>query len=237
MADKLKIVVDEIRTSINQTSDDKKVSRAQVAFWVIAVGNNLLGKHISKRDSGAYLNVYTVPVKVSKETILPNIIKGRKYIELPFDIFDFDLDGGIDYMSFFDPDEGCEPEYKIKTIQRTTPKHFQWLMLREETRPSPSNSYFWRASNIIPIVGIESVPIDYVEIGIYQTISSLEDIDINQDFNFPGELLEQLKRQVTELARYSFLFPGPDNSNDGVDGGGNANVPKIVSVNQSKSQE
>jgi len=139
-------------------------------------------------------------------------------------------------MSFYDPDEKCDPDYKIKTIQRTSPKEVQWLMLHEKTKPSPKNSYFWRSGDIFPIVGIETVPISEIEIGIYQTISSLQDIDLDEVFQFPQELLPQLKREVTDLARYSFLFPG-DQKNDGADKPeANPNIPKIVSVNQQEQQ-
>ena len=233
MADKLSVIVDEIRTTIKQTFDDKVVSRAQVAYWVIIVGNQLLGKHISKRTSGAFLNTYIVPVITATETNLPNIIKGRKYIELPAAIFDFDKDRGIEYMAYYNPDENCKPEYSIKTIDRIGPMELQWTRLNKRTAPSPDSCYFWRAGNIFPIVGIESVPVKEIEVGIYQTISPLEKIDINAPFPFPQELMDTLKRQVTDLARYSFLFK-ESGINDGSDENKNqiTNTPKITSVNQ-----
>lgn len=234
MADKLSIIVDEIRTTIKQTFDDKVVSRAQVAYWVIIVGNQLLGKHISKRDSGAFLNVYTVPLITATETQLPNIIKGRKYIELPAAIFDFDKDNGVEYMAYYNPDKNCKPDYSIKTINRMTPSTIQWTRLNKYTTPNADSSYFWRAGNIFPIVGLEAVPVKEIEVGIYQTISPLEKIDINAPFPFPQELIDTLKRQVTDLARYSFLFKG-DKNNDGSDEASDPTtkaIPKIASVNQ-----
>ena len=234
MADKLSVIVDEIRTTIKQTFDDKVVSRAQVAYWTIIVANQLLGQHNAKRSSGAFLSVYVVPVITSDKNILPNIIKGRKYIELPSAIFDYDQDGGVEYMAYYNPDENCKPEYRIKTIQRTSPSTPQWLELVKPTRPSPDNPYFWRAGDIFPIIGIESVPVKEVEIGIYQTIDPLEKIDINKPFPFPQELMNQLKRQVTDLARFSFLFPA-DRENTGSDEASSQQgkaIPKIVSVNE-----
>ena len=232
MAEKLRIVVDEIRTTIKQTFDDKIVSRAQIAYWVISVGNKLLGQHIVKRSSGAFLAVYVVPVITPKETKLPNIIKGRKYIELPAVIFDFDNDGGVEYMAYYNPDENCSPEYRFKTIQRTTPSRLQWLEMNDRTKPSPENSYFERIGDVFRISGIESVPVKQIEIGVKRTIDPLEKIDLDAEFNFPQELLSDLKRQVTDLARFSFLFSeSSDRSNDGSDVS-QSNVPKIVSVNE-----
>lgn len=238
MADKLSIIVDEIRTTIKQTFDDKVVSRAQVAYWVIITANQLLGQHIAKRDSGAFLSVYPVPVKVADENSFPNIIKGRKYIELPSAIFDYDKDEGVDYMAFYDPREGCKPEYRRKTITRTSPGKVQWLESSDKTTPSPENTYFWRAGDVFYIVGIEKVPVKEIEVGVYHTIDPLEKIDLDKPLPFPQELLPVLKRQVTDLARYSFLFKGPDNANDGSDTSASQtnNIPKITSVNDPQNQ-
>lgn len=238
MADRLSIIVDEIRTSIKQTFDDKIVSRAQVAQWVIIVGNQLLGQHIAKRNSGAFLSVYPVPVKISDNNTFPNIIKGRRYIELPSAIFDYDRDEGVEYMAFYDPSEGCKPEYRRKTITRTSPGQVQWLESNIHTKPSPDSTYFWRAGDVFYIVGIENVPVKEIEVGVYHTIDPLEKIDINKPFPFPQELLKELKRQVTDLARYSFLFKGPDNANDGSDTSAaqTNNLPKIISVNDQQNQ-
>jgi len=239
MADKLSIIIDEIRTTIKQTFDDKVVSRAQVAYWTIIVANQLLGQHIAKRSSGAFLSVYTVPILTATETKLPNIIKGRKYIELPSAIFDYDMDSGVQYMAYYDPDESCKPQYRRKTILRTTPTEVQWLELNKHTKPSAQSPYFWRSGDIFPIVGIEGVPVKEIEVGIYQTIDPLEKIDINAPFPFPAELLQQLKRLVTDLARFSFLFKGDrDNTgNDEASTPDNKIVPKIVSVNDQANQQ
>lgn len=238
MADKLKIIVDEIRTTIKQTFDDKDVSRAQVAMWVIIVGNKMLGQHNAKRSSGAFLNIYIVPVIIATQTQLPNIIKGRKYIELPAAIFDIDLDGGVDYMAYYDPDENCLPQYRRKKIQRSTPSGIEWLELNTRTIPSPENPYFWRAGDVFPIVGIESTPVKEIEIGIYQTIDALEKVDLDKEFFFPQELLSDLKRQVTDLARFSFLFNN-DSSNNGSDNTAvqGKQIPKLVSINQDQNQQ
>ena len=233
--DRLRIVVDDILQTIKQTFDDRQVSQAQVAYWVILVGNQLLGQHNAKRDSGAFLAIYTVPV-IKPTVSSRNVIKGRKYIELPGGIFDYDRDGGIEYIAYYNPDENCDPEYRHKTFQRTSPAEVQWLMQRKETKPSPKNPYFFRVDDIIPLLGIEAVPVKEVEIGIYQTIDPLEKIDIDQPFRFPQELLHVLKRQVTDLARFSFLFPA-DRSNDGDDSDATKNVGKIVSVNENQQQQ
>lgn len=233
--DKLGITVDEIRTTIKQTFDDKDVSRAQVAYWVMTVANKLLGQHGLKRESGAFLSVFIVPVITAVQTLLPNIIKGRKYIELPKNIFDWDRDDGIEYMAYYDPDENCEPDYQKKTMTRVSPIEIQWLKANKHTEPSPANSYFWRTGEQIHLVGIERVPVNEIEIGLYVTIDPLTKMDLEAPFMFPGELLSQLKREVTDLARYSFLFP-EDQDNDGASDDPNRPIPKIASVNEQNQQ-
>lgn len=239
MADKLSVIVDELRTTIKQTFDDKIVSRAQVAYWVIIVGNQLLGQHNQKRGSGAFLTVHPdVPVQIANNNLTPNVVKGRKYIELPSAIFDYDRDGGVEYMSFYSPDENCLPDYRVKTITRTRPNELQWLQINKNTRPAPDNAYFWRAGDFFYIVGIENVPVKFIEIGVYHTIPPLEKIDIDAPFPFPQELLNQLKYQVTNLARFSFLFKSDrDNSGSDESDDQQKSIPKIISVADQNPQQ
>jgi len=233
--DRLRVTVDDILVTIKQTFDDKQISQAQVAYWTIIVANDLLGKHNAKRDSGAFLTTFVdIPVQVATKSTNPNIVAGRKYVELPGNIFDYDKDGGVEYIAYYrDEQPECQPDFQRKTIQRTSPGELQHLQLSPYTKPSISNPYWYRTSDIIYLVGLETSPVKFIEMGVYMTISPLEKIDIDQPFNFPAELLHVLKRQVVDLARFSFLFP-KDTSNDGSDTAGDSkqNIPKIQSVNQ-----
>jgi len=231
--DRLRVTVDEILVTIKQTFDDKQISQAQVAYWVIIVANDLLGKHNAKRDSGAFLTTFVdIPVQVATSSTNPNIVAGRKYVELPGNIFDYDKDGGVEYIAYYrDEQPECQPDFQRKTIQRTSPGELQWLQLHPNTKTSISNPYWYRTGDIIYLVGLETSPVKFIEMGVYMTISPLEKIDIDQPFNFPGELLHVLKRQVTDLARFSFLFGSNDRSNDGDNTEEVKTVPKIQSVN------
>lgn len=237
MADKLKVVIDDIRTTIKQTFDDKEVSRSQVAYMVIIVGNRLLSQHEGKRDSGQFLVPFAdIPVETASDNSEMGVIKGRKFIRIPSAIFDFDRDKGVGYIAYYNPDENCKPELYRKTVTRTTPSEIQWLQSNEHTKPSAKSPYWYRAGDVIYLVGLESVPVKYCEAGLFLTIDPVEKIDIEKPFFFPQELLEVLKRQVVDLARYSFLFKR-DGSNDGSDTASDPqsqNVPKIASVNQNK---
>lgn len=230
-ADTLRIHIDETLTTIKQTFDDKDVSRAQVAYCYIIVANDLLSKHISKRDSGAFLTVFD-SIPLTKEN-------DRKSIELPGLIFDYDKDGAVEYLAYTsDGGTNCPPRFTKIPFTRTSPSESQWLYLHPATTPSPKLPYYYRIGSKLFTLGLESVPITELEIGIYMTIDPLQEIDIDKPFEFPQELLKTLKMQVIDLIRYNWFFP-KDVANTGADETvtGKVNQQKIVSVNPQQEEQ
>jgi hypothetical protein len=239
-ADTLRTHLEETITTIKQTFDDKSVSRAQVAYCYIVVANDLLSKHIVKRDSGAFLTIFdNVPLTVSStSSSADNTVKNRKFIELPGLIFDYDMDGAVEYLSYVsDGGEGCPPRFTRTPFTRTSQSQSRWLYMHPSTEPSPKNPYFYRAGTKIYTLGLECVPVKYLEAGLYMTVDPLNKIDIDQPFNFPQELLKTLKMQVIDLIRYNWFFP-KDSANTGEDETTTAKVDnrKIVSVNPQPEQ-
>lgn len=235
--DTYRIVVDDIMQTIKQTFDDKIIPKSQIAYWVTVVGNQLLGQHIDKRDSGQFLNTYApVPVQIDSVNGGPNRIKGRKYIELPSLIFDFDKDGGVEFIAYYNED--IPGDFTRKIMYRSTQAQTQWLQDSPYTKPAPGNCYWYRSGNDrIYFLGIENVPVKNVEIGIFTTLDPLILIDLDKPFPFPSELLSVLKMQVLNLARYSFLFPTENRGNDGDDNSEKTQqVQKIASVNQQQPE-
>ena len=85
-------IVDDVIIDLNQMSDDQKITEAQVAYWVIIVGNRLRAQHIQKRNSGAFLTTFAeIPVQVSDVTG-DNLVRFRKFFDLPESIYDFNND-------------------------------------------------------------------------------------------------------------------------------------------------
>lgn len=229
-ADTLRIHIEESLTVIKQTFDDKSVSRAQVAYCYIIVANDLLSKHISKRDSGAFLNQFD-NVPLQKES-------NRKFIDLPGLIFDYDKDGAVEYLAYTsDGGKNCPPRFARITFTRTSPSEAQHLYLHPSTTPSPKLPYFYRIKNRLYILGLEGVPIKNLETGLYLTVDPLQEIDIDKSFDFPQELLKTLKMQVIDLIRYNWFFP-KDSANTGQDetASEKVNQQKIVSVNPQQEQ-
>lgn len=224
--DTLRVHVEDTLSVIKQTFDDRSVSRAQVAYSYILVANDLLAKHIDKRRSGAFLTPFdNIPISVSAN--------GRKFIELPSLIFDYDMDAAVDYLSYIsDGGPGCPPRFTKTLFSRTSQSEARLWYMNPNTQPSPKNPYFYRAGQQIFLLGIESVSVKLLEAGLNVTVDPLQKIDIDQPFNFPQELLLTLKRQVIDLVRYNWFFP-KDIANTGEDESQSSKVnnQKIVSVN------
>ena len=240
---KLRYIVDDIAKDLKQIFADKTIEKAQIAYWVLLVGNRLKSQHIDKISSGAYVHAFhNIPIEISLTGTNVNDIPGRKRIVLPEAIYDYDKDGGIDYISYWDEesvDVDCieAPEFTNRTFQRTTPKESERLYMDEFEKPTPRNPYFYRQGKYIYFLGIECVDVQTVEIGIYSTFDPLTEIDIDAEFEFPEELLLILKKQVLDLGRFALKMP-EDRMNDGEDSTNVNNVSdqKLVSVNDPINQ-
>lgn len=233
----LRYVVDDISQDLKQVSDDKKIEKSQVAYWVLMVANRLKSQHIEKRSSGQFLHAF---VNIPVENFVgpsqnPNNIQGRKRIVLPNSIFDYNNDRGIDYISYWiDDEKDCNipPEFANLTFTRTTPKESTRLYMDGYTEPKPSNPYFYRKGQYVYFLGLEKVDVEAVEIGIFSTFDPITDIDLDAPFEFPEELLNVLKRQVLDLGRFVLQIP-EERTNDGKSTTPSEQVPtqKLISVN------
>ena len=212
----LRHIVDDIATDFRQIDDDKKIQKSQIAFYVIMIANRLKMQHIAKRDSGAFLSTYIVPVEEYTNNVNPSKVKDRKFILLPTGIYDYDRDNGIEFMSYYieEEQENCPPPFTEQTIVRTTQGDSKRLYYSEDEAPSPVNPYFYRVGEHLYLLGIDCVDVKNIEIGIYSTLDPVTEIDIDAPFDFPDELLIQLKRQVLDLGRFVMLIP-EERVNDG----------------------
>ena len=230
----LRHFIDDVATTLKQTFDDKMIQRAQIAYWTLLVANTLKSQHILKRSSGAFLSVFTkIPVTISKTSVDRNLVAGRKHFILPETIYDFNNDRAVDYISYIsDGSPGCPPEFTNVTFTRTTPKTAERLYYSKYEKPSPERPYFYRVGQYICLLGVECIDMPDVEMGLYTALDPLTKINIDQYLDFPDELFAVLRRNVMDLAKYSYIFP-QDRVNDGDDtnAGKQTNIPKTSSVN------
>lgn len=237
MATTIRTVVYDILTDFHQIADDRDIQVSQVAHWVVMFGNRLKMQHIGKRDSGAFLSIFgEVPIEEFSSISNPNEMPGRKYIDLPASIFDYDKDGGIEYISYYVDftDKNCPPPFTVQTFSRTTPSESRRLYMSGYEAPSPKNPYFYRVSNLVYFLGLECIKPKYVEIGLYSTLKPVtaSDFNLDDEFDFPEELLIVLKKNVLDLGRFVMMIP-KERTNDGSDSAEqNAPINKLVSVNE-----
>lgn len=233
----LRHIVDDFAKNFKQISDDKTIQKSQLAYWTIMIADRLKSQHIAKRDSGAFLSTFAgIPVEVATDNDTPNLIKNRKHIRLPKCIYDYDLDGGIEYIAYYDPTQDAKgrPLFTRITFSRTTPTDAKSLYYSKYECPDPKNPYFYRVGDYIYLMGIDCVDVKEIEVGLYTTLDPVTEIDLDAPFDFPDELLAVLERQVLDLGRFVLLVP-EERRNDGDDGtskGQGVPTNKLVSVNE-----
>jgi hypothetical protein len=162
--------------------------------------------------------------------VLTEIPTGRKYIELPASILDFDKDRGVDFISY---------DYTVETnpfthvvFTRTTMSEARRLYWTDEETPTPDNPYWYRANNPkIFLLGIECINVKFVEAGLIMSLSNMP-CSLDEEIPFPSELISVLQRQVLDLGRFILQIP-TDRTNDGsYDIDGKIPATKIISTNE-----
>ena len=219
----------DILTNLKQSFADKDITLNQVYYWLKIYGDRLLSQHIQKHDTQAYLQVFNqVPV-------LTEVPTGRKYIELPVSILDFDQDKGVDFISY-DYTVETNPFTHV-TFTRTTMSESKRLYWTSEEEPKPDNAYWYRANNPkIYLLGIECINVKFVELGLIVSMSEIP-CDLSQPIPLPTELISVLQRQVLDLGRFVLQMP-VDRINDGdYDALGKVPNTKLVSVNEQPQTE
>lgn len=212
----IRTIANDLLTSFRQTNPEKKITLVQAVYWVSHLVNLLKSQHIKKRSSGRYLNVFPAVPILTASSSSKNIIAGRKYIELPAGIFDFDKDDGINYISYpQESDIKGVPGFTDNTFTRTTVAESKRLFLNRFEEPSLGQPYFYVVNSNVYFLGLESFMGDHLEMGLYTTVDPLSTIDIDAPLEFPDELVHVLIRQVYDLGRFAMLIP-KDFDNDSV---------------------
>jgi hypothetical protein len=197
-------IVQDVLLTFSETFNDRKISTEQCTYWCILVINRIMAASFKNGvRSGAYLNVFeSVPIVKGGAGFIPDI----PHVELPADIFNLDMDDGVNYISFTATPE-CANLWGRVFFDRST----FWDIVAQQSNPyevaSGGRPYFVRSANILYLYGINTLPINTVEMGLYTTVKpslaapfSLDDVVPLED-----EDLLQVKYEVMKLAKYSWL--------------------------------
>lgn len=229
----IRMVVFDLLNDFKQLYDDAALTPFKVYYWTLVHADRLRKQHIEKIDSGAYTYTFMVDVLVDPSN-------GRNYFELPAAIYDFDKDGGVDYITYPPEWNLSEPMFAGVTFTRTTPTKAGRLYYREDEKPTPNNPYFYRLNSKIWLLGVEQINLISVEAGLKTSLAPNDvNVDIDQPFDFPQDLIPTLKRQVLDMGRFVLMIPS-DLKNDGAAfDSKNTQMPtqKLISVNQDQQQE
>jgi hypothetical protein len=205
----LRQVVYDLMGDFKQLYADAEFTPYKILYWVLVHADRLRKEHILKIDSGAYTYPFIVNVLVDP-------INGRNYFELPAAIYDMDGDEGVDYICYDPAIDMDLPTFASNTFNRTTPERAVRLYFRDEETPSPSNPYFYRLNSRIYLLGTEQINLTSLEVGLKTTLNPNDvDMDIDQPFDFPQDLIPLLKRQVLDLGRFVLQIPR-DLTNEGI---------------------
>lgn len=215
----------DVLTILKSRFDDSEITLAHIVYWLRIYGDRLLILHQKKRDSGAYLSEFEIPT-----SLIHYDGGGRPYFDLPQEIFDYDEDKGIEYISYY------PNGFKRVTFSRTTRSKARRLYFTQEETPAPDNPYFYRIGQRVYILGLECISIPSLDVGLRTTLNGLEPCDLDDIIPFPGELLPVLQRQVVEMGRFVLMLPRDrENTGDALDT--ELNIPKTKIVTAADQEQ
>lgn len=215
MALTYRYLVWDILTILKKDDNSSDIGELQVVFWINTIANRLRQQRIVKSPTGRYLNIFTgVTVQTSLTSTNPNLVKNRKYIDLPKSVYDIMYEKGINYICHTQ-DGSCPPEFMNVYFQPTSPSRAQRLKFSPYEEPSPKNPYFYRVHDKIYFLGIESVNVRSLEIGLYTTLDLRTNlINLDDEVDLTEEHIAMLRSEILQLGSFSSAFP-KDDKNDG----------------------
>lgn len=210
-----------IKESYKKTFDDADLSLNQIIFWINVVTARLRKENEKDFEEGKFLTIFS-KVSVKTDTTLHN----RKYIDLPSDILDMDHHKGVRYITYNYESNSCCSGSNFAQVffQPTDPIKAFRLNMDEYERPSAKNPYFYRVSGVdscdnvnrVYFLGLESISVADVEIGVICNTDATLVCDLDTEINLPEYLVEELITRVLNLGRFLLLAP-QENTNDGSD--------------------
>jgi|JI10StandDraft_1071094.scaffolds.fasta_scaffold328623_3 hypothetical protein len=203
----LRTIWADIARDLKQNNADLEIPDAQGMYWTLFVADRLRALHILKRNSGAYLSTFVLPVYMDE------VFTTRQYIVLPASIYDFDLDGAVESLSYYIPDS-CGPEFVEAIGFRTDPSRSRSRAMSTYQKATPSRFQWWREHDRIYLLGADT-DVQNIEAKLYNNLPDIDDVDPDAPFDFPKELISIAKMEILKMGRFALALPGQHLTNDG----------------------
>jgi hypothetical protein len=221
-------LADNILGDLGYVHDDASRPREAVLFNIEMVMDRLKRQRLEKdlasgRGSiGTTDNLTTFLVPVFQEDYL----NGRNYFDLPGNVYDIRINGGIDYIRYA-RESGCADNLVGKRFSISSPSEIDLLERANPwMKPSVANPYYFRArlnngtqtfTDRVWLIGVNEL-IKSVEIGLYLTMNLGDaQFDPNQEMDMPADMVFLVKKMVLDMERWALLVPQERLQNDGRD--------------------
>lgn len=192
-------LVYDILTMLHENYPDTEFTIVQVVYWLRVVADRIIAESMQQYKFPRYLTIFDdVEVKVDP-------VKGRNYFVIPANIYE----NGIEYITYQAQLDSDDPVFTSVQFTPTTISKSRRLYYKQDEKPSPSNPYWYASEDRIYLLGVEQIDITKVEIGIYTTFNPIDfsNISLDDEFNFPNELVPLLIREVLSLGLFLKQIP------------------------------
>lgn len=203
---------------LKKTDASSDITEDQVVFWINTIANQVRKERIEKTPTGRYLNIFTnIQIQSSNTSTNPNLVKNRKYVDLPDAVYDMMNERGINYICHTQ-DGTCPPEFLNLYFQPTTPSKAQRLTYSPYETPSAKNPYFYLVDKRrVYLLGLETVSPRSLEMGLYTTLNlRTNTINLDDEVDLVEEHIDLVRRRILNLASFTMSIPR-DSRNDGTD--------------------
>lgn len=182
----------------------------QVIWWIKIIVNKVKSASMTI-PSGSYLATFTdIPVHFQYDG-RNDILRNKKYIELPANIFDMFRDDGVNWLAYskviMDEDGKvcyCEPVY----FQRTTLIEAREMQYNPHEKPSELVPYFIRINNLLYLPGVETVSKFRLDAALYITEKPyIGDMNLDDEILLNDEQIADVVSRVMSLGRFVMLVP------------------------------
>lgn len=190
-------VAKDIEKDLKQLYDDAQISLASIAYWMHIVGDYYRRIRIEKYNAHQYLNIFNTNLTTSDDV--------GSFINVP-PIYDYQLDKGIDFLEIQVGGVFVRCSYvTLAQLGRIT-------KIPEEV-PTNTNPVFYMVGHrafVLPKQPQGTI----CNAGLYLAFETTKVINLDDEFEFPQDMLPRLKADLLSMGR--LVLSMPDNAvNDG----------------------